>query len=337
MRRRRWLLGSWIALAALGHKAMAEGPAWSLRIATIAPDGTGWARELRAFAREVETSTGGALRIKFYFGGVAGDDVRAAERIARDQLDGLASGGILCERLSPSMRALRVLGLFRDRSEWEYTLARMKPVFDEEFDRAGFVNLAEGGVGPHVLFTDRPIARLADLARVRLWVWDLDDVMRLELPELGARTVTLPMDAATRAHDERRTDGFVSPPTVALAFQWSVQARYVSDLPLDYISACLLVARRAFDPLPLEVRKALEAAAAKLRVRFEDLGRRQDAALLGGVFARQGLEAVPASGSLRAEYLAATRAARDRLGERLVPRPLLERVQSVIDEYRAGH
>jgi TRAP-type C4-dicarboxylate transport system substrate-binding protein len=315
----------------------AAGPVATLRMATIAPDGTGWARELRAFAREVEATTHGELHIKFYFGGVAGDDVQAAERIRRDQLDGLASGGILCERLSPTMRALRVLGLFHDRAEWEYTLARLKPQFDEEFERGGFVNLGEGGIGPHVLLTDAPVERLADLAHLRLWVWDLDDVMRLELPELGARTVALPMDAAAHAHDQRLTDGFVAPPTVALAWQWSTQARYVVDLPLDYISACLIVARRAFDPLPLPMRNALSTAAAKLRVRFEDLGRRQDQALLGGIFAHQGLRPLPASRALRAEYLAATASARERLGEKLVSRALLEKVNEAIREYRKGH
>jgi TRAP-type C4-dicarboxylate transport system substrate-binding protein len=333
-RRRR---AAWIGVLALSAAAAASAePTHTLRIATIAPDGTGWAREMRAFSRQVEADTGGALRIKWFFGGIAGDDVHAAERVHRDQLDGIASGGILCERISPTMRALRVLGLFADRDEWTYTLGRLAPDYDGEFARAGWVNLGSAGVGPHVLFTDKPIHRLADLATIRLWVWELDDVMRLELPELGARTVTTPIDGAGRARDDGLTDGFVAPPTVALAFQWSTQARYVSDLHLDYISACLLVAQRAFDPLPLELQQALRTAAAKLRIRFEDLGRRQDEALLRGLFAHQGLRPDPAGESLRAEYLAATRTTRERLGEHLVARKLLDRVLAVVDEYRAS-
>ena len=52
-----------------------EAQTFELRIATPAPDGTAWAREAKAFAREVELKTNGGLRMKFYWGGVAGDDV----------------------------------------------------------------------------------------------------------------------------------------------------------------------------------------------------------------------------------------------------------------------
>src|SRR5438477_195393 len=86
------------------------------------------------------------------------------------------------------------------RELWAFSLARLKPVLDEEFRRAGFINLAEGGVGPHVLFTRHPVRSLDELRRTRLWVWDLDDVMRAELPELGVRIITSPLDGAARIY-----------------------------------------------------------------------------------------------------------------------------------------
>src|SRR5262249_22535490 len=77
----------------------------TLRIAAVVPEGTQWAREIRAFGREVSLSTHEDVQIKWYFNGIAGDEIQSHERVMRDQLDGIMSGGMLCQRLSPSMRA----------------------------------------------------------------------------------------------------------------------------------------------------------------------------------------------------------------------------------------
>src|SRR5438270_13701597 len=83
----------------------------TLRMGTMAPEGTAWARELNAFARDVAARTNGQVHIRWYFGGISGEEPTMGERIRRGQLDGAASGGPLCETLAPSMRVMRVVGL----------------------------------------------------------------------------------------------------------------------------------------------------------------------------------------------------------------------------------
>lgn len=67
-----------------------------IRLSSVAPEGTGWARLLRSFTRDVESATGGDVKVKWYLGGIAGDEVRVLERIRRDQLDGAALA-IVCD------------------------------------------------------------------------------------------------------------------------------------------------------------------------------------------------------------------------------------------------
>jgi TRAP-type C4-dicarboxylate transport system substrate-binding protein len=329
---------AWLALwLSLGPSLAAAEPAHVFRMASEAPEGTAWAREIRAFAREVESATHGFLRIKWFLGGIAGDEVQVAERIHKDQLDGAASGGMLCARLAPSMRVLSVLGLFRDRDEAVYVLGRLKPTLDAEFLHNGFVNLAELGVGPSLLFTRQPVQSLAELRRTSVWIWDLDEVLRLEMRELGIPAVPLPLSEAARAFDRGTLDGFVSVPAAALAFQWSTQARYLVDLRVNMVNGCLLVAARAFDLLPLEVQQVVRVAAARGAARLEALGRSQDDALLGGLFARQGMKPVPVSERFRSEFADAAQAARERLGRRLVPDALMLRVTGWLADFRSAH
>ncbi|MCU1282382.1 MAG: putative dicarboxylate transporter, partial [bacterium] len=60
-----------------------------LRLATVAPEGTSWARQLYVLANEVEAATHGELGIKYYWGGMAGDEDVVADRVRKHQLDGI--------------------------------------------------------------------------------------------------------------------------------------------------------------------------------------------------------------------------------------------------------
>jgi TRAP-type C4-dicarboxylate transport system substrate-binding protein len=311
-------------------------PLHVLRLAAVAPEGTAYARELKAFARDAEAASRGALHIKLYLGGIAGDEARSAERVNRDQLDGIASAGSLCQQIAPSLRVTNVLGLLQSREEASYVIGRLKPTLDEEFRRAGYTSLAEASMGPVVLFTRDPVRSLADLRRQRLWFWELD-VVRRHLVELGIPGVPVPLDRVTAAYDEARIDGFLVVPMAALAFQWSTQARYVTDLRVAHLVGCLVLANRALDELPLDEQTALRSAAAKLRGRMDQVGHAQDEALLGGLFARQGLQPVTVSDGFRTEFLEAASAARERLGDQLVPRALLTRVVEMLADFRAEH
>jgi TRAP-type C4-dicarboxylate transport system substrate-binding protein len=329
-----------LALPCVAAALLAAAPALAesvtLRIATVAPEGSAWARELRAYARDVDSSSDGALRIKIYFGGIAGDEMKVLERIRRDQLDG-AIGSELCTRLAPSMKVARLVGLFQNRDESAYALSRLKPTLDHEFLQAGFINLGEAGLGPEVLFTRTPVRTLADLQARRLWIWDLDEMLKAQSPALGMHTVPLPIDQAAGAYDAGSIDGFVAIPTATLAFQWSAQARYLLDLRLSFRSGCEFVSSRAFDALPLPARQVLLTASAKLAQRVESIGREQDEALMAGLFSKQGLQTVRLSESLRSQFFELAQQARRAGGERLVPRPLLDKVVSWLADYRAEH
>jgi TRAP-type C4-dicarboxylate transport system substrate-binding protein len=307
-----------------------------LRMATAAPDGSAWSREIRNFVRAVDEKTKGQLRIKVYFGGIAGDERQMGERIRREQLDGAFSGGVLCQQLAPTMRLMRVPGLFQTREELSYVLGSLQARIDDEFRRGGFANLGLFGIGPELVFSRRPLRNLDELRRARLWTWADDPTLGPSLRAVGLNVVPLPLDAAGRLYDEEQLDGFVAPPITALVFQWSTRARYLLPLPLAGLSGCVIVANRAFDALPTEMQVLVRGEAAHGVMHMDTLGRTQDAALLGQLFARQGLTTTPVPMSLWQQFFEAAQAPRDRLA-RLAPPLVLQRVLMLLADYRADH
>jgi TRAP-type C4-dicarboxylate transport system substrate-binding protein len=327
------LLGCFLLCTVL--TGVVEAEPIKLRMATIAPEGSGWARELAAFARDVATGTNGAVNIKIYYSSVAGDEFTVIDRIKRDQLDG-AIGSESCMLLAPSIKVTRIVGLFQSREESAYVLTRLRPLLDREFLANGFVNLGQANLGPELLFTRQPINSIAELRKTRLWIWDLDSSLRKQAPVIGLDVVPLPIENAGHAYDDKRVDGFIAIPSGALAFQWSAQASYLEDLRVSYRSGCIFFANRAFDALPIQAQTYLKtSASAKLRARINDLGKQQDDALIGGLFARQGLRPVAVSARFRTEFFELANDARGR--QSVVDPQLLNQVLTWLADYRGVH
>ena len=308
-----------------------------IRMATPVPEGTLWAREIHSFQQRVDKATNGQIRFKIYYGGIAGDEIQVGERIRREQLDGAFSGGMLCMRAAPSMRVMRVLGLFQGRNELNYVLGRLKPTIDDEFRRSGFVDLGLVGVGPELIFSRRPIRTLAEAKATRLWTWGVDNTLAPGLDGLGFTTVKSDVGDAGQLYDDGKVDGFIAAPAAALAFQWSARTKYLLPLRLASLDACIIIADRAFDPLPDAYKQVIRDEAAFAASHCEEFGRQQDELLLGGLFAKQGLRTLPLPEETRAEFFAESRALRDKMAGTLVPKALLERVLGLLADYRAEH
>jgi TRAP-type transport system periplasmic protein len=308
-----------------------------LRIGTIVPDGTAWAREVKALGREVETETRGGLRMKWFMGGVAGDEMEMAERVKRGQLDGILSGSVLCEKLAPSLQVARIPGMFQNWEETSNVIGQLKSVLDKEFEQAGYVNIGEVLVGPSILFTRKPVASVADFKGLRLWTWHGKDAVGTFLKEIGAQAVPMDIHDAARAYDQGKHDGFIAPAAAALGFRWSALVRYHTDVRLGFVVGCLVIATRAFDTLPIQARQALRSAAANAQVRSERLARAQEAELLGGLFRKQGVQPVEVNDTFRSQFFQTATAIRERTAARFVPAKLIQRVLAMLADFRSEH
>ena len=316
--------------------AAEDSPALTLRMAAIAPEGTGWARELKAFARDFETATGGAVRMKWYLGGIAGDETTALSRVRRGQLDGMA-GALFCGGLSPTLAVTRVAGLVQSRDEALHLINYLRPRIDEDFKRAGFVSLVIGNFGNDIIFLRDRADNFAELRKRPMWIWNAETVLRRQMKLMGLEMVPAAIDQLTPLYDSNKIDGMFVIPTAALAFQWTTRAKYFIDLRSSMLAGCLTMSQKSFDQLSFDQQQALKSAAAKFVVRFEDLGKREDALLLGGTLERQGVHKLPASEGLRTAFIEAASAARAHLEDKIIPSSLVKESLDVVSTYRAAH
>jgi TRAP-type C4-dicarboxylate transport system substrate-binding protein len=330
----RWVVTLLIG-GTLSAASVAEAEERLLRVASIAPEGTGWDKQIRAMSHTMEHRSNGALRVKVYSGAIAGGEMEQLDRLKRGQLDAICSGQMACQAVIPSMRVLRLPGVFQSRDEATYVTDRLLVMLQEEAEQHGVVLITTVGLGPDVVFTRRPVRTFDELKRTRLWRWDLDEVGIATSRAMGLQIVPAPVEEAWRRFNAGEFDGFLAIPTAALAFQWSTQAPHIIDLRDAYIYGCVLFSQASFQRLSLEQQSVVRAAANEGRARLDEVGRQMDEALLGGAFARQGVQVAQAAAPLRAQYFAASRTARDSVTDKLVPGTLIKRVLEILADFRA--
>jgi TRAP-type C4-dicarboxylate transport system substrate-binding protein len=107
----------------------------------------------------------------------------------------------------------------------------------------------------------------------------------------------------------------------------------VTQLRIGYLVGCMLVARKAWDPIAAEDRAIVLTAAAKMRIRMEGTIKQMDATLVNGLFAKQGMTTVPVTHDLQSEFLQLARTSQ-KLVQQMVPPGVLDRMAGWLAEYR---
>lgn len=221
----------------------------TLKIATVAPDGTSWMREMRRAADEIKQRTEGRVQFRFYPGGIMGNDKSVLRKIRVGQLHGGAiTGGGLADIL-PEAQVYSLPFLFRDFAEVDYVRDKMDPVLLDGLQKAGYIGfgISEGGFA--YLMSQQAIAGIDDLQGHKVWVPEGDVISRTAFEATGTSPISLPLTDVLTGLQTGLVDTVAATPTGAIALQWHTRVKYLTDAPLMYIYGALVIQQRAFAKL----------------------------------------------------------------------------------------
>lgn len=263
-----------------------------IKIATVAPDGSFWMRQMRAGGERVRELTDGRVEFKFYPGGVMGTDAQVLRKIRVGQLQGGAfTAGGLSERYN-GLNTYGVPLLFESLEEVDYVRERLDPKLAAGLEAAGFVSLgfSEGGFAN--LLSNEPVRHVDDLKRKKVWVPEGDQISYLVMESMGLSPVVLPVTDVLTGLQTGLLDVVSNSPVGALVLQWHTKVRYRTELPVAYSLGILAVDARVFGRLSAGdqavVRDVMGATMAEI-----DSAARRDNREAEAVMARSGVEPVP--------------------------------------------
>lgn len=323
------LLLSTVLLSSL---AAGGAAATTIKLATLAPEGSVWGKALEEMAVEWTRVTDGRVQVRIYPGGVAGDDADVVRKMRIGQLHAatLTSAGLAA--LDESFEVFGVPVVFDSYEELYAVLDRLEEELAGKLEAKGFVLLHWGHGGWAQLFSKRPIRTVADLRAQKLFVWAGDDARVQLWKRVGFQPVPLASTDILTGLQTGLIDALPSPPIAALSFQWFRQTPYMLDLGAGPVVGGTVVAKRVWDGLSEADRTALRRSAKELEERLESAVPEQEREAIEQMTER-GLEVTDASDPAEWRAIAEefTRQARGAI----VPGEMLDRLLAVRDAVRA--
>ncbi len=221
----------------------------TLKIATVTPEGSTWMKGMRASAAEIKERTEGRVQIKYYGGGVMGNDQKVLSRI---RLRSLQGGAFTPSALVSQYNDLNLYGLpmvFDSEEEAAYVRSRLDERLEQGLEDAGWVNFGFAAGGFANLLSNSPIRSVDDLKGKKVWIPEGDDISRYAMQALSLTPVSLPLTDVLTGLQTGLIDIVPISPVGALVLQWHTKVKYITEFPLVYTLGFMAVDKRAFDKL----------------------------------------------------------------------------------------
>jgi len=190
---------------------------------------------MRATADRIEARTEGAIRLRFYPGGVMGDAQAVLRRMRLGQLHGGAFTLGELASVAPAANLYSMPFVFRNVEEVRAVRETFDPLVLEALAEGGIVapGISLGGFA--YLFSDRemPTADPEALSSgYRIWVPAGDRLSQHTLEQAGATPVPLALAEVYTALQTGAVNTFASTPSATIIMQWHTRAATMLDMPL---------------------------------------------------------------------------------------------------------
>ena len=265
-----------------------------IKIATISPDGTFWMQEMRAGAKEIKEKTKGRVMIKFYPGGVMGNDANVLRKIRIGQLQGGAVTSGSLSGIYPDIDIYGLPYLFSSYEQVDYVRAKMDDTLIKGLENKGFVSfgLAEGGFS--YMMSDSPLRTVEDVRNKKVWIPSGSQVGEAVFGSANIAPVTLPLSDVLTGLQTGLINTLITSPIGAIALQWHTKVKYMVDDPLTYFFALLIIDKKAFNKIKKEDREIVRDVMSRAFDKI-DAQNRKDNIATRDVLKKQGIQFISLS------------------------------------------
>jgi len=268
--------GLFAVVAALIANSVAAQPNHLLKIATLAPEGSSWAKVLRTIDADVRRETNGNVGFKIYPGGVQGDEKVVLRKMRIGQLHGGNFGGQGVSQTLPDVLALQMPFLFDSYAEVDYVLEKMDAFYRQGYEERGYVFLGWADIGFVHILSQQPVATLEDMSDQKVWQLPDEPLTSVLFRLAGVTSVPLNIPDVLLGLQTNLIDVVYASPSATIVLQWFTRAKYVTQLPINYTLGALLIDKRTFDKISAADREHIHRIARQHMAALNQRNRREN-------------------------------------------------------------
>ena len=334
--RRRGASRQAIALTAMLLMALSSFvAATTLKIATLAPDGTSWMKMMRQGAEEISQRTDGRVKLKFYPGGVMGNTGSVLQKMRIGQLQGGAFTGSDLSQLYPDAQLYSMPLVFRSYGEVDYVRQRMDATLIKGLADHGMVVLGISDGGFAYIMSEKPLRILGDLKGQKVWTPEGDVLTEAMFESAGISPIPLPVADVYTGLQTGLLDTVAGIPTGIIAFQWYTSVTHLTDVPLMFLSGMLTIDSKAFGRIKPGDQEIVRSIMGAIFSRLDEVNRTDNESARAAL-QNQGIEFVRPDAAERDNWESIAKQARGQLIRRAKYTPaLVEEMLGHIQDYRS--
>lgn len=285
------LLQALIILAILSGATQSFAGKTHIKFATLAPEGSSWMKQMREFSKQVSKQTNGEVALKFYPGGVSGDEKDVIRKMRIGQLHAAGFTGVGLGEILPEVRILDLPFLFNNDEEVEHVYKRMNSYFTARFEEKGYVLIGWVPVGWIHFFSKNKISSVKDLRQTKVWMWEGDPLVKATYKSLKVSPHPLSITDVLMSLQTGMIDTVYASSMGALALQWFTKVKYISQLRMGYATGGVLMRKKMFDRLPKNHQATIKSLGKKYMNKLvKKIQEDNDKAM--GVMQKNGLQSV---------------------------------------------
>ena len=232
-------------------------PAVIIKIGSIAPARSPWDKSLKELDREWQRITKGAVKLKIYPGGIAGNEGDMLRKIRV----GTLGGGIFSNRgltkIYQDIYVLNIPFLITSEAELDYIFKKMSATFEKGIEAKGFQMIIWSMAGWIHFFTKHPVVYPDDLKRHKISFATGEPDLEQAWKKMGFRIIPNDLADMMMALQSGMVDSFYLSPLIAGSGQYFPFAPNMCDLKVAPLLGGMVISQKVWQRIPDEYKEEM--------------------------------------------------------------------------------
>jgi len=307
----------------------------TFKIASSAPDGSYWMKQMRAGAKEVKKLTNGRVKFKFYAGGVMGSQDVVMKKMRIHQLQGAAVSNGVLERYYPDSQVYTLPMLFNTFEEVDYIRKKIDKNIINGLEKNGMISfgISEGGFA--FAMSTSPIKKISDLKKQKIWTPTNNKQAEITLQSFGLTPIPLNIGDVLAGLQTNLIDTVAVSPIVAIALQWHTQIKYITNIPLTYLYATLIIDKKEFNKISKADQKIVKEIMNQSAKLIDEQNRKDNVSAFRAL-ANQGIEVLSPKKEVLTEWYEKGKVARESIKSKTqLSKNVIKQVNDLLNTFRS--
>ncbi len=302
----------------------------TIKLGTLAPQGSSWHTLLKEMAEKWSEASGGKVKLKIYAGGTQGSEGDMVRKMGVGQLQAASITNVGLHDIVTEPMVFSAPGLFDER-DFRDVFPKVQAQLDAAIEAKGYVVISWAQVGTVNIFCTKPYTTPeAASADAKFFAWDGDPASVEAFKLIGFRPVVLSSTDIIPSLQTGMINCVSQVPAYMLTGRLFEKANQMVDFPWAYLIGATVLKKDQWDKVPADLKPKLLAIAKDINGRIDaEVRRLNDDAV--AAMKKQGLKVVKVE---PAPWEAAAKRSWPAVRGKVVPEAFFDQAVKLRDEAR---